>query len=95
MAARATEPWSVVWAASAARALDRLPVKAAGAVYAFVTGPLAGNPIRTTRALHAPFEGERVARVGTSYCVVAELDEATLTVRVILVAHRADAYRPR
>lgn len=92
---KAGDVWSVVWAASAARAMSRLPIRTVEAVAAFVEGPLKDNPKRLSKALHEPFKGQRSARVGTAYRVIFELDEAGRLISIVAVSHRSDAYRSR
>lgn len=90
-----TEPiWRLVVAASAARALERLPERVAPAVVEFLTGPLLENPRRVGKELKRELVGTWSARRG-SYRVLYEIDEARREVRVLDVDHRADVYRPR
>ena len=81
-------------ARSAASALtDSLPEKIAHAVYEFITGPLLENPQRVGKPLSAPLAPTYSARRG-DYRVLYLIDDAALTVKVIAISHRADAYRP-
>lgn len=64
------------------------------AVFAFVDGPLAENPLRTSKPLRAPHQDERSARVG-AYRVMFEVDVDARVVTIMRVMHRADAYRSR
>lgn len=77
----------------AVRALQRLEPKLADAVLRFLDGPLAENPMRTTKALGAELEGQRSGYVGIAYRVVVRVDEPARTVYVLRIAHRADVYR--
>lgn len=80
-------------ARSAASALaEVLPEKIAHAVYEFMTGPLLDNPQRVGKPLGAPLAPAYSARRG-DYRVLYLIDDATRTVRVTAIRHRADAYR--
>jgi len=80
-------------ARSAALALtDVLPEKIAHAVYEFITGPLFENPHRVGKPLSAPLAPAYSARRG-DYRVLYFIDDATHTVKVTAIRHRADAYR--
>ncbi len=80
-------------ARSAALALtDSLPEKVAHAVYQFIVGPLLDNPHRVGRPLNPPLAPAYSARRG-DYRVLYMIDEASKTVRVTAIRHRADAYR--
>lgn len=71
---------------------DSLPEKVARAVYQFIVGPLLDNPHRVGRPLNPPLAPACSARRG-DYRVLYLIDDATKTVRVTAVRHRADAYR--
>ena len=86
--------WDLVVAGPARRAIDRLPGKVAIAVLDFLLGPLCENPRRVGKPLRGELAGLHGARVGT-YRVLYEIDEESMTVRVIAIDHRADVYRPR
>ena len=86
--------WDVQLAPSAVRGLDRLPPRIAAAVVEFVTATLPTNPERMSRPLRGEFEGLRSARRG-DYRVLFSLDEATSTLLVVRIAHRADVYGVR
>jgi len=80
-------------ARSAALALtDVLPEKIAHAVYEFITGPLLENPHRVGKSLGPPLALAYSARRG-DYRVLYFIDDATHTVKVTAISHRADAYR--
>ena len=80
-------------ARSAASALtDVLPEKIAHAVYEFITGPLLENPQRVGKPLGPPLKPAYSARRG-DYRVLYFIDDATHTVKVTAIRHRADAYR--
>ena len=84
--------WDVQLAPSAVRRLDRLPPRIAIAVVEFVTATLPTNPERMSKPLRGEIEGLRSARRG-DYRVLFSLDEATATLLVVRIAHRADVYR--
>jgi mRNA-degrading endonuclease RelE of RelBE toxin-antitoxin system len=86
--------WDLVVAGPARRAIDRLPGKVAIAVLDFLLGPLCENPRRVGKPLRGELASLHSARVGT-YRVLYEIDEESMTVRVIAIDHRADVYRPR
>ena len=91
---QAGEPFEILWAGPARRALQRLPEKVAGVMVEFVYGPLAGNPNRVGRPLRFELEGRRSAHRG-DYRVVYRVDEQARRVYVEAVQHRADLYRRR
>ena len=86
--------WSLVVADPVRRAISRLPAKVAVAVLDFLVGALVQNPRRVGKALRGDLEGLHVARVG-AYRVIYEIEAEARVVRVLLVEHRADVYRPR
>jgi mRNA interferase RelE/StbE len=77
----------------ARRQLDRLPISVAAAVIETL-GAIAGNPHRLGKPPRFELEGYRSARRGP-YRIVYRIDDATHTVLVVAVAHRADVYRAR
>ena len=80
-------------ARSAASTLaDVLPEKIAHAVYEFITGPLLNNPYRVGKPLAAPLAPAYSARRG-DFRVLYFIDDASHTVKVTAIRHRADAYR--
>ena len=85
--------WGVRLAPAAIRGLDRLPPRIATAVVEFVTVTLSSNPERMSKPLRGELEGLRSARRG-DYRVLFSLDDATRTLLVVRIAHRADVYRP-
>ena len=87
-------PWDLVVAGPARRAIDRLPEKIALAVLDYLVGPLLENPHRVGKPLRGDLVGLHSARVG-AYRIVYEINQASRTVRVIYIDHRADIYRPR
>lgn len=80
-------------AASAERALARLPEFAASAVVEFITGPLLENPERVGRRLGLELEGYLSARRGVYRVIYRIADDAV--VHVVRIDHRADVYRRR
>ena len=85
--------YSLLVARPAAKALtDTLSEKVAHAVYEFVSGPLVDNPRRVGKPLGPPLAPAYSARRG-DYGVLYLIDEATHTVKVTAIRHRADAYR--
>ncbi|MDI2130351.1 type II toxin-antitoxin system RelE family toxin [Yinghuangia seranimata] len=62
------------------------------AAFEFINGPLRNDPHRVGKPLHEPFEGLWSARRGT-YRIRYAIDDKTLTVDVLDIAPRADAYR--
>jgi mRNA-degrading endonuclease RelE of RelBE toxin-antitoxin system len=79
--------------APARRQLDRLPISAVAAVIESHSA-IGSNPRRLGKPLRFELEGYWSARRGP-YRVIYSIDDATHTVSVLAVAHRADAYRPR
>jgi mRNA-degrading endonuclease RelE of RelBE toxin-antitoxin system len=87
-------PWDLVVAGPARRAIERLPDKIALAVLDYLAGPLLENPHRVGKPLRGDLAGLHSARVG-AYRIVYEINQASRSVRVISIDHRADIYRPR
>lgn len=81
-------------AASAERALQRLPEGVATAVVEFMVGPLVLHPKRVGHPLQRELEGLWSARRGP-YHIVNEVDHDARRVIVLRIDHRADVYRPR
>lgn len=79
--------------APARRQIDRLPSSVAAAVFETL-GAIASNPQRLGKPLRFELEGCYSARRGP-YRIVYRIDDATRTVTVLAVAHRADIYRSR
>jgi mRNA-degrading endonuclease RelE of RelBE toxin-antitoxin system len=77
----------------ARRQIERLPSGAAAAVIETLTA-IASNPRRLGKPLRFELEGCLSARRGP-YRVIYRIDDATHTVAVLAVGHRADIYRPR
>ncbi len=88
-----SEPYALEVAASATRALGKIPERIRPAVVEFVTARLVENPQRIGKPLMGRFAGLYAARI-QEYRVRYRIDEARRTVVVLHVGHRADAYRP-
>lgn len=94
MSTPSRERYNLIIARSTAKSLsDALPEKIAHAVYEFITGPLLDNPRRVGKLLGPPLAPAYSARRG-DYRVLYFIDDATHTVKVTAVRHRADVYRP-
>ncbi len=81
-------------AASAEKALARLPGKAAAAIVEFALGPLRRHPHRAGKPLRGEQTGRWSARRGP-YRLIYEIDDENHIVRVLHADHRSDVYRPR
>jgi mRNA interferase RelE/StbE len=84
-------PWRLVVAGPAARNLERLPAKYATAVIEALTA-IEANPRRLGKPLRFELTGRWSARRGP-YRIIYAIDDATRTVTVLAIAHRADVYR--
>ena len=85
--------YELVITATARRQLaEILPTSIAFAAYEFVIVPLLENPQRVGKQLMAPLDDRHSARRGT-YRVIYRIDEEQLTVTVLAVSARSDAYR--
>lgn len=71
---------------------ESLPTSVAFAAYEFIIGPLLENPRRVGKQLMAPLDDRHSARRGT-YRVIYRIDEQQMTVTVVAVSSRSDAYR--
>ena len=90
-----TEPaYRLVVAASAERALGRLPEGVAAAIVEFMVGTLTEAPRRVGHPLQRELAGLWAGRRGP-YRVVYEIDDDQHTISVLRIDHRADIYRPR
>jgi mRNA interferase RelE/StbE len=85
--------WDVVVAPPARRQIDRLPISIAAAVMETLD-TIASNPRRLGKPLRFGLEGYLSARRGP-YRIIYRIDDATRSITVVAVAHRADVYRPR
>jgi mRNA interferase RelE/StbE len=86
-------PWDVLVMAPARRQIDRLPISVAAAVIETLDA-IASNPRRLGKPLRFELEGCWSACRGP-YRIIYRIDDATRSITVLAVAHRADAYRPR
>lgn len=86
--------WTLRVAASAERALGRLPEGVAAAVVEFMVGPLSVEPERVGKPLQGDLAGYHSARRG-AYRIVYRIVPGDHTVRVVRIEHRADVYRSR
>ncbi len=85
--------YGITWTARARRDLqERLPEKVAVACWEFVRGPLAEDPHRVGKRLKPPMDDRWTARRG-EYRVIYRIDDGTVVVEVVALAHRRDAYR--
>ena len=90
-----TEPaYRLVVAATAERALGRLPEGVAAAIVEFMVGALLEAPRRVGHPLQRELAGLWAARRGP-YRVVYEIDDDRRVINVVRIDHRADIYRPR
>lgn len=85
--------YRLVVAATAERALVRLPEAVAAAVVEFMVAALIESPRRVGHPLRYELTGLWAARRGP-YRVVYEIDDDDRTVTVLRIDHRADVYRP-
>lgn len=90
-----TEPTDrLVVAATAERALGRLPEGAAAAIVEFMVGALLEAPRRVGHPLQREPAGLWAARRGP-YRIVYEIDDDRQAINVVRIDHRADIYRRR
>lgn len=87
-------PYTVVFTPAARRALARLTLPVATAIYEHLTGPVAASPRRLGKELDSPLDGVWTTRRG-EYRALYTIDDQDQVVTVLAVAHRRDAYRPR
>ena len=71
---------------------ESLPEAVASAAHEFVVGPLLDNPYRVGKQLRPPLADRYSARRGT-YRVLYRIDDQRLTVTVLTILHRGEAYR--
>ncbi len=87
-----SQRYRLIIAPTARRQLsETLPEAVASAAYEFVVGPLRENPHRVGKRLQPPLADRRSARRGT-YRVIYRIDDVQLTVTVLTIMHRSDAY---
>ncbi len=80
--------------AAAQRDINNLPRKIADVVLEFIYSSLSENPYRVGKPLHWEWEGHYAAR-RSSYRIVYTIDNDRVVVKIVKVAARPDAYRPR
>lgn len=84
---------AVILSRQARRALHHdLPEVVAAACIEFIRGPLSENPHRVGKPLRAELEGYHSARRG-EFRVIYQIHDRTITVHVVSIKHRRDAYR--
>jgi mRNA interferase RelE/StbE len=89
-----SEPsWDLLVAPPARRQIARLPISVAAAVMEALDA-IASNPRRLGKPLRFELKGYLSARRGP-YRIIYRIDDATRSITVVAVAHRADVYRPR
>jgi mRNA interferase RelE/StbE len=86
-------PWDVLVMAPARRQIDRLPISVAAAVIETLD-TIATNPQRLGKPLRFELERCHAARRGP-YRIIYRIDDTTRSIKILAVAHRADAYRAR
>jgi mRNA interferase RelE/StbE len=86
-------PWEVLVMPPARRQIDRLPISVAAAVIETFDA-IASNPRRLGKPLRFELEGCLSARRGP-YRIIYRIDDAARSIKILAVAHRTDAYRPR
>jgi mRNA interferase RelE/StbE len=85
--------YRIVLTPPARRALEHtLPEAVAAAAWEFIKGPLAERPRVVGKPLVGRLFGYWVARRGT-YRIVFKVVDETVTVTVVRIGHRKDAYR--
>ncbi len=91
---RAGQPYEVGWSGPGRRVLGRLPEKVATAAVEFIYGALTKNPHRVGRPLKFELEGTYSAHRG-DYRVIYRIDDDERVVFILVIAQRAEVYRPR
>lgn len=86
-------PWDVLVMPPARRQIDHLSISVAAAVIETLD-TIATNPQRLGKPLRFGLERCHSARRGP-YRIVYRIDDATRSIKILAVAHRADVYRPR
>lgn len=88
------DPYEVVWAPPARRALTRLPEKVATAAVEFIYEQMAHRPHRVGHPLRFELAGRHSARRG-DHRIGYRIEDARRRVVIEAVQHRRDVYRPR
>lgn len=85
--------FAITWSRAASRAVQiDLPERVAAACIEFILGPLAENPHRVGKPLQPPLDGLHSARRG-EFRVIYRIQDHEVTVYVVAIRHRRDAYR--
>ena len=84
--------YDVKLTASALRSLETVPARVAEPLLSFIFGGLAAAPRRRGKPLRGQLDGWWAARRG-EYRVVYRIDDPTMTMYVLRIAHRGQAYR--
>ena len=72
---------------------EKLPLDVAAGAVDFFAGALSTEPYRVGKALDAPLDGVRSARLMREWRVLYVVDDDRRVVTVRAVVHRRDAYR--
>lgn len=86
--------WVVQFSSSAARDLEAIPPRYAGALIEFVYGVLAQNPHRLAKPLERELAGTHGPRRG-DYRVLYEIHPDSDEFLIVRIDHRSRVYRPR
>ncbi len=93
MSDRGADRYELIISPSARRRLaETLPEAVAFAAHELIVGALLLNPDRLGKRLRPPLQDRHSARRGT-YRVIYRIDDEQMTVTVLDVVHRQDAYR--
>ncbi len=85
--------YRITVAPPARRALEStLPESVSAAAWEFIRGPLAQDPVRVGKPLQGELAGKWSARRG-EYRVIYTIHTQIVTVTILRLAHRRDAYR--
>lgn len=85
--------YRIISTRAAVRAISEvLPASVAAAVIEFIRGPLSEDPFRVGKPLRNELAGTWSARRG-EYRVLYTINDRLVTVTVVQVTHRRDAYR--
>lgn len=86
--------YNLKYTSRARRDLEKLPEKIASACVSFIRSTIVENPYRVGKSLESSWEGHYTAR-RAEYRIIDTIDDNTVTVEVVTIKHRAQAYRPR
>ena len=84
--------YTIVLTTGVQKSITKLPPKITDAVLEFLYSQLAENPHRVGKPLHNRWKGYHSAR-RSSYRIIYQIFDATVTVEIVKVAYRADVYR--